>query len=42
MRERVALAGGKFDVKSRPGHGSAVSVELPVAEYREPQALRAG
>jgi signal transduction histidine kinase len=30
MRERVALAGGRFDLSSRPGHGTRVAVELPI------------
>ncbi|MGE5648415.1 MAG: sensor histidine kinase [Acidobacteriota bacterium] len=30
MRERVALAGGRFDLASRPGHGTRVSVEIPI------------
>jgi signal transduction histidine kinase len=29
MRERVALAGGRFDVWSRRGRGTRVSVEIP-------------
>jgi signal transduction histidine kinase len=29
MRERVALAGGRCDVRSRPGHGTTVRVALP-------------
>jgi signal transduction histidine kinase len=30
MQERVALAGGRFDLASRPGHGTRVSVEIPI------------
>jgi two-component system sensor histidine kinase DegS len=30
IRERVALLGGKFDIKSRPGQGTKIRIELPV------------
>ena len=30
MRERAALAGGRVDVRSRPGHGTAVRVTVPI------------
>jgi signal transduction histidine kinase len=30
MRERVLLLGGKFDLKSIPGSGTTLVVELPV------------
>lgn len=36
MRERVALAGGTFEVESSPGHGVRISITLPVGERREP------
>ncbi len=29
MRERVLLAGGRFDIVSQPGQGTTVRVELP-------------
>ena len=38
MRERVALIGGRFQVESRPGYGTKVTIELPVAEGRRPPA----
>jgi signal transduction histidine kinase len=30
MGERVRLAGGAFEVKSRPGHGAEIEVRIPV------------
>jgi len=30
IRERVRLVNGRFAVKSRPGKGTAVSVEIPI------------
>jgi signal transduction histidine kinase len=44
MRERVALVGGRFQVDSRPGLGSSVSIELPLVEKPDSQAVfrRAG
>jgi signal transduction histidine kinase len=30
MRERVEHVGGRFEVKSSPGRGTQLSVELPV------------
>jgi signal transduction histidine kinase len=30
MRERVALAGGKFEIVSSPGQGARVSVVIPI------------
>jgi signal transduction histidine kinase len=35
MKERVALAGGEFQVESRPGHGTRVTISLPVLERPE-------
>jgi signal transduction histidine kinase len=32
MRERVALLEGKFNLWSRPGHGTRLSVEIPVPD----------
>ncbi len=29
MRERVELLGGTFEIKTKPGHGTAVSISLP-------------
>jgi signal transduction histidine kinase len=37
MRERVALAGGKFKISSAPGRGTRVSASIPI-----PTASRAG
>jgi signal transduction histidine kinase len=31
MRDRVSLYGGKVDVRSSPGHGTAIAVEVPVS-----------
>jgi signal transduction histidine kinase len=44
MRERVALVGGRFQVDSRPGLGSTVSIELPLLAKpeSEPVFQRAG
>ena len=32
MRERVASFGGHFDIQSRPGQGTRLSLEIPIAE----------
>jgi signal transduction histidine kinase len=32
IRERVALLGGKFDIKSRPQWGTKIRIELPVSK----------
>jgi signal transduction histidine kinase len=29
MRERLQMVGGKFTVKSRPGHGTTVTARIP-------------
>jgi signal transduction histidine kinase len=34
MRERVALAGGKFEISSSPGRGVRVSVSIPIPAAR--------
>jgi len=31
MRERVEMVGGKFSIKSSPGHGTTVIARIPVA-----------
>jgi signal transduction histidine kinase len=31
MRERVALLGGRFSLRSRPGHGTTIDVKVPLA-----------
>ena len=39
MRERVEIAGGAFAIRSSPGNGTAVSVDIPTgALEREPEA----
>jgi two-component system sensor histidine kinase UhpB len=40
MRERVALAGGRFDVWSRRGQGTRVSVEIPAPAPERAQTAR--
>jgi signal transduction histidine kinase len=30
MRERVALLGGRLEIRSSPGHGAAIAVHLPI------------
>ena len=40
MRERVVLAGGKLELKSAPGEGTAISATLP-ARYRDTDSLAA-
>jgi signal transduction histidine kinase len=35
MRERVELAGGALEVDSKPGHGTVISAELPVARAQQ-------
>jgi signal transduction histidine kinase len=43
MRERAALAGGRVDVRSLPGHGTAVRVTVPVGGAEESfSGLRGG
>ena len=32
MQERATLAGGKFELRSEPGRGTAVEVSFPFAE----------
>ena len=31
MRERVALVGGRLEIRSEPGEGTTVKAELPAA-----------
>jgi signal transduction histidine kinase len=38
MRERVKQLGGTFEIKSKPGRGTTLSVELPVTENQGPPA----
>jgi len=38
MRERVKQLGGGFEIQSKPGHGTTISVELPVAESSQAAA----
>jgi signal transduction histidine kinase len=35
MRERVKLAGGKFNVKSSPNRGTRITIHLPLAKRRK-------
>jgi signal transduction histidine kinase len=35
MEERVHHLGGAFEVKSEPGHGTLLTVELPVNHSHE-------
>jgi two-component system NarL family sensor kinase len=37
MRERVKQLGGTFEIKSKPGRGTTVSVELPAPEDSQQQ-----
>jgi two-component system sensor histidine kinase DegS len=39
MRERVALFGGQFQIRSRPGHGSSICIVLPLPD--QPASERA-
>jgi two-component system sensor histidine kinase NreB len=32
MKERVALLNGQFDIKSRPGRGTTITVEIPLEQ----------
>ncbi len=40
MQERVALANGRLDIASSPGHGTTIRVTLPVAAARRPRLQR--
>jgi signal transduction histidine kinase len=42
MRERAASAGGTLTVRSGPGEGTLVRLELPVRAYRTGQKGRPG
>jgi signal transduction histidine kinase len=33
MRERVALLGGRSEIRSSPGHGATVTVRLPYSRH---------
>jgi len=39
MRERVALLGGKLEIRSRPHSGTRISVELPVRTRRRKETV---
>jgi len=32
MQERVRLVGGRFDVRSRPGRGTYLSIRVPLSD----------
>ena len=32
MRERVALAGGRFNIRSTPGSGTHITVAVPLTD----------
>lgn len=36
MRERVEMVGGTFSIKSAPGHGTTIQVEIPLAKTQKP------
>jgi two-component system nitrate/nitrite sensor histidine kinase NarX len=38
MKERAARIGGRLSIESRPGHGSAITLTLPVAQNAEAAA----
>lgn len=33
MRERIALLGGQFEIRSSPGHGATLSIRLPISRH---------
>ena len=35
MRERASLLGGSFQLRSRPGHGTRLRIEIPISEEAE-------
>jgi signal transduction histidine kinase len=38
IRERVALLGGRFDIRSRPGIGTKIKIELPIPQRAKHEA----
>jgi signal transduction histidine kinase len=36
IRERVALLGGRFDIRSSPGKGTKIKIELPIPKPEKP------
>jgi signal transduction histidine kinase len=42
MRQRVQLLGGKIDIESGPGHGTAILAWVPLRERNDPSAHAAG
>jgi signal transduction histidine kinase len=42
MRERVALMGGSFEIRSAPGQGTAIAVTLPVSRPAPAASIRKG
>jgi len=42
MRERSALVGGRFVVRSRPGHGTQITVDVPLDQAQDEGRGRGG
>ncbi len=42
IRDRLELLGGKLEVRSRPGEGSCVTLEVPLSAAAEPVTLHGG
>jgi signal transduction histidine kinase len=42
MRERLQMIGGKFSVKSTPGHGTTVTARIPVTTESKEKAVKEG
>ena len=41
MRGRLEMVGGRFEIASTPGQGTAVTVEMPFARLEKPLMLSA-
>ena len=33
MRERIALLGGRLEIRSSPGHGATIAMRLPIPRH---------